>query len=138
MKKGWICQQAITDHQHQVYELSLNEIKLFHVDKINQSQQLTTQNRINNGLQYKQFMVIVLDEQSQLIVHSSFCKGDDGNLFFPQQYIKSKQLLVSKKDNYINLISKIDNYQFKVEQSIQFGICYLCSSVMWTAFDYLG
>ncbi|CAD8191449.1 unnamed protein product [Paramecium octaurelia] len=60
MKKGWICQQAITYHQHQVYELSLNEIKLFHVDKINQSQQLTTQNRINNGLQYKQFMVIVL------------------------------------------------------------------------------
>ncbi|CAD8072864.1 unnamed protein product [Paramecium sonneborni] len=44
----------------------------------------------------------------------------DSILFFPQQYIKPKQLLVSKHSN-INLIRKIENDEFKVEQSIEFG-----------------
>ncbi|CAD8117822.1 unnamed protein product [Paramecium primaurelia] len=48
-------------------------------------------------------------------------QGDDGCAFFPQQYIKSKQLLVSKHNQNINLIRKLENDEFKVEQSIQFG-----------------
>ncbi|CAD8215221.1 unnamed protein product [Paramecium octaurelia] len=44
--------------------------------------------------------------------------GNDFYLFFPQQYINSKQLLVSKHDNYVNLIRKTDNDQFKVDNTL--------------------
>ncbi|CAD8137793.1 unnamed protein product [Paramecium octaurelia] len=53
--------------------------------------------------------------------HITVNQGDDGYVFFPQQYIKSKQLLVSKHDKQINLIRKIDNDQFNVEQTLEFG-----------------
>ncbi|CAD8107081.1 unnamed protein product [Paramecium primaurelia] len=48
-------------------------------------------------------------------------QGDDGYVLFPQQYIKSKQLLVSKHYQNVNLIRQLENDEFKVEQSIQFG-----------------
>ncbi|CAD8204004.1 unnamed protein product [Paramecium pentaurelia] len=48
-------------------------------------------------------------------------QGDDGYVLFPQQYIKSKYLLVSKNYQTVNLIRKLENDEFKVEQSIQYG-----------------
>ncbi|CAD8215033.1 unnamed protein product [Paramecium octaurelia] len=53
--------------------------------------------------------------------HITVNQGDDTYQYFPQQYIKSKQFLVSKHDKYINLIRKTDNDEFQVEYSIQFG-----------------
>ncbi|CAD8166674.1 unnamed protein product [Paramecium octaurelia] len=47
-------------------------------------------------------------------------QGEDAFGFFQQQYIKSKQLLVSKHQNF-NLIRKQENDEFLVEQSIQLG-----------------
>ncbi|CAD8199959.1 unnamed protein product [Paramecium octaurelia] len=52
--------------------------------------------------------------------HIAVNQGQDNTIFFPKQYIKSKQLLVCKHGRYINLIRMTDNHQFTVEQSIQF------------------
>ncbi|CAD8120546.1 unnamed protein product [Paramecium sonneborni] len=120
-----------------------NKIKLFHVDGINQYQQLNIQNKIKSGLQYKKLKLIVKEcdyalltiifSHFNLIKMNSFNKlfintkhvtldqdDNDGVVFFPQQYIKSKQLLVSKRNN-INLIRKSENGEFKFEYSIKFG-----------------
>ncbi|CAD8162608.1 unnamed protein product [Paramecium octaurelia] len=48
-------------------------------------------------------------------------QGNDDTIFFPQQYIKQKQLLLNKHDIYINIIRIKQTGQFKLEQSIQFG-----------------
>ncbi|CAD8158121.1 unnamed protein product [Paramecium octaurelia] len=48
-------------------------------------------------------------------------EGNDGWQLFPQQYIKEKQLLVSKHDKFVNFITKSQNNIFYVEQSIQFN-----------------
>ncbi|CAD8188870.1 unnamed protein product [Paramecium octaurelia] len=50
--------------------------------------------------------------------------SDFGELF-PQQFLKQKQLLVSKHGNSINLIRKTEVDQFIVEQSIQFDSYYI-------------
>ncbi|CAD8135856.1 unnamed protein product [Paramecium pentaurelia] len=44
---------------------------------------------------------------------------------FPQQYIKSKCLLVNKNGQNINLIRKKENGDFMIEQTIQFGHHYI-------------
>ncbi|CAD8214513.1 unnamed protein product [Paramecium octaurelia] len=62
-----------------------------------------------------------LSKQFTQTKHITVNQGDDNRVFFPQKYIQSKQLLVIKHDKYINLIRKIDNDQFIVEQSIQFS-----------------
>ncbi|CAD8214599.1 unnamed protein product [Paramecium octaurelia] len=41
--------------------------------------------------------------------------------FFPQQYIKSKCLLVNKNGKNVNLIRKNQNGHFITQQSLQFG-----------------
>ncbi|CAD8122847.1 unnamed protein product [Paramecium sonneborni] len=51
--------------------------------------------------------------------------GKDGFYSFPQQYIKSKCLLVSKNANYVNLIRIIETGEFITEQSIKFGTNFL-------------
>ncbi|CAD8060835.1 unnamed protein product [Paramecium primaurelia] len=48
-------------------------------------------------------------------------QGNDRWQLFPLQYIKQKQILVSKHDKYINFIRKTEKDEFKVEQSIQFN-----------------
>ncbi|CAD8162586.1 unnamed protein product [Paramecium octaurelia] len=53
--------------------------------------------------------------------HVTVNEGEEGYALFSQQYIKSKQLLVSKHDKYINFIKMTDDNHFKVEQTIQFG-----------------
>ncbi|CAD8197250.1 unnamed protein product [Paramecium pentaurelia] len=54
----------------------------------------------------------------QIAVKCGTCRDDN---LFPQQYLKSKCLLVSKNGMYINLIRKKENGDFILEQSIQFG-----------------
>ncbi|CAD8064193.1 unnamed protein product [Paramecium sonneborni] len=44
---------------------------------------------------------------------------DDCTALFPQMYLKSKQILMTKNGRYINLIRKNKNGQFTTEQSIQ-------------------
>ncbi|CAD8118142.1 unnamed protein product [Paramecium primaurelia] len=41
--------------------------------------------------------------------------------FFPIKFIEPQCLIVIKTSNYVNFIRKIGNYEFKIEQSIQFG-----------------
>ncbi|CAD8195668.1 unnamed protein product [Paramecium octaurelia] len=48
-------------------------------------------------------------------------QGSDHTILFPQQYIKSKQLLLNKHHKYINIIQMTQNGQFILEQSIHFG-----------------
>ncbi|CAD8179281.1 unnamed protein product [Paramecium pentaurelia] len=47
--------------------------------------------------------------------------GSDTNCLFPQQYINSKCILLSKNGEYVNLIRKKQNGEFLTEQSIHFG-----------------
>ncbi|CAD8163737.1 unnamed protein product [Paramecium octaurelia] len=48
-------------------------------------------------------------------------KGGSDYLFFPQQYIKSKCMVVNKNAQNVNLIRKKINGEFITEQSIEFG-----------------
>ncbi|CAD8213159.1 unnamed protein product [Paramecium pentaurelia] len=48
-------------------------------------------------------------------------QDQDGWSLFPQQFIKQKQILVSKHSGYVNFIRKTEKDEFKVEQSIQFN-----------------
>ncbi|CAD8109495.1 unnamed protein product [Paramecium primaurelia] len=48
-------------------------------------------------------------------------EGNDFSGLFPQQFIKSKQLLLNKHYQYIYLIRKTQNDEFKIEQSIEFS-----------------
>ncbi|CAD8131100.1 unnamed protein product [Paramecium sonneborni] len=48
--------------------------------------------------------------------------GIDCNPRFPQQYINSKRILMSKNGEYVNLIRQKQNGEFLTEQSIHFGI----------------
>ncbi|CAD8117003.1 unnamed protein product [Paramecium primaurelia] len=47
--------------------------------------------------------------------------GTIDNCLFPQQYIKSKCLVVNRNGKYVNLIRTKENGEFKTEQSIEFG-----------------
>ncbi|CAD8131278.1 unnamed protein product [Paramecium sonneborni] len=47
--------------------------------------------------------------------------GNDNKIYFQQQYIKQKQLVLNKHDKNINLIRITQNDEVKVEQSIQFN-----------------
>ncbi|CAD8189397.1 unnamed protein product [Paramecium pentaurelia] len=60
------------------------------------------------------------------------CKINQGGLFHNSLlFIKSKQLLVNKHGNCVNLIRKTQNEEFKVEQSQVF---ILISTKMWRQF----
>ncbi|CAD8178043.1 unnamed protein product [Paramecium pentaurelia] len=49
------------------------------------------------------------------------CDSCDCDCLFPQQYIKSKCLLVNKNGNNLNLMRKQQNGDFIIQQSIEFG-----------------
>ncbi|CAD8119142.1 unnamed protein product [Paramecium sonneborni] len=48
------------------------------------------------------------------------CGSNDDYLLFPQQYLKSKCLLVNKNGTNVNLMRKKENGDFIIEQSIEF------------------
>ncbi|CAK73191.1 unnamed protein product (macronuclear) [Paramecium tetraurelia] len=70
-----------------------------------------------------------INKQFTKTKHIILNQGNDGTVFFPQQYIKSKQLLINKHDNYINIISMTQNGQNLLEQSIQFGTHHIFGSL---------
>ncbi|CAD8107844.1 unnamed protein product [Paramecium sonneborni] len=47
--------------------------------------------------------------------------GQSDNCFFPQQYIKSKCMLVNKRNSIVSLIRNKKNGEFITEESIEFG-----------------
>ncbi|CAD8081345.1 unnamed protein product [Paramecium sonneborni] len=50
------------------------------------------------------------------------CGSISENNLFPQQYLKSKCLLVNKNGKHVNLMRKKENGEFIFDQSIQFGV----------------
>ncbi|CAD8214276.1 unnamed protein product [Paramecium pentaurelia] len=49
------------------------------------------------------------------------CGLRDENIFFPQQYLKSKCILVNKNGSNVNLMRKKENDDFIIQQSIEFS-----------------
>ncbi|CAK75745.1 unnamed protein product (macronuclear) [Paramecium tetraurelia] len=118
----------------------IKKIKLFLVEEISQYQYLNTLEKIKSGLLFKIFKLNVKDiayalcnlmhvyemndiskqftKIKDIVVNQ--CNSNSQSGLFAQQFMKQKQLLVSKHGNSINLIRKTDDNQFKVEQSIQF------------------
>ncbi|CAD8116819.1 unnamed protein product [Paramecium primaurelia] len=121
-----------------------NKIDQYLVDMINRYQQLNNQNEINNGMQYKRLNFktnSVLDYALLIIIHSYYILGEKKSFWqiifkykrysikiqsgsdwtqYPQQYIKSKCIIVNKNASNVNLIRKQQNYEFIIEQSIQY------------------
>ncbi|CAD8142231.1 unnamed protein product [Paramecium pentaurelia] len=62
-QKQWFCQHKISDHQDQIYSLSLNEQqnKLISYSKIHKFQLQNNLHRINNGMLHKRQKWISLD-----------------------------------------------------------------------------
>ncbi|CAD8194853.1 unnamed protein product [Paramecium octaurelia] len=52
-------------------------------------------------------------------------RGFDQNCFFPQQYIKQKQLLINKNGSCINVVKVLESGQLMVEQCIEFETNYI-------------
>ncbi|CAD8130785.1 unnamed protein product [Paramecium sonneborni] len=122
-----------------------NKIELYHVELMNLYQQLNNQDRIQNEKYCKRLrlkrmvgeyalLIIILSQQISVfemnINNKQFTKtrdiliqsGIDCNPRFPQQYINSKRILMSKNGEYVNLIRQKQNGEFLTEQSIHFGI----------------
>ncbi|CAD8172294.1 unnamed protein product [Paramecium pentaurelia] len=57
------------------------------------------------------------------------CGTSNESCLFPQQYLKSRCLLVNKNGKNINLIRKKENGEFIVEQSIEFSTYAICGSL---------
>ncbi|CAD8114855.1 unnamed protein product [Paramecium primaurelia] len=63
-------------------------------------------------------------------------KAGHCSMYFPQQYIKSKSILLNKNGNHVNLIRKLENQEFATEQSIDFGTQYIYGTMSQDG-DYL-
>ncbi|CAD8116907.1 unnamed protein product [Paramecium primaurelia] len=59
------------------------------------------------------------NEQYSKVKHIDL-KGGYDQCYFPQQYVKSKCILVNENKSCVYLIKKIGDCEFKIEQSIQF------------------
>ncbi|CAD8191342.1 unnamed protein product [Paramecium pentaurelia] len=122
-----------------------NKIELSHVEMIKIQQQQNNQDRIQSGTEQYGYRVCFIDnnmftfsqrDKEQISVfemnpnNKQFTKirditiksGKDNVSRFPKQYINSKCILVSKNGEYVNLIRKQQNGEFRTEQSIHFGI----------------
>ncbi|CAD8182602.1 unnamed protein product [Paramecium pentaurelia] len=64
----------------------------------------------SNNKQYQKIKVVAVK-----------CDSSDCDCLFPQQYIKSKCLLVNKNGKNVNLMRKKENGDFIIQQSISFG-----------------
>ncbi|CAD8069657.1 unnamed protein product [Paramecium sonneborni] len=74
-----------------------------------------------NGEQLSIFGMNSTNKKYEQIKAISVQCGSDGNCLFPQQYIIQKCMLMSKSDQYVNLIRKKQNGELVTEQSIYFG-----------------
>ncbi|CAD8214398.1 unnamed protein product [Paramecium octaurelia] len=147
-KNEWTCSQTISDSTNYVVGLSLNEkqnrviscgYEMLFLLIIEQQQQNQKWNVIQNitvnqyGIEYVSSMIILKEQMyvyemnsnhnqysktKQIAVKSNY----NGCAFnYPQQYIKSKCLLVNKNGQNASLIRKEQNGEFITQQSIQFG-----------------
>ncbi|CAD8214532.1 unnamed protein product [Paramecium octaurelia] len=144
MKKNeWSCYQTIKDHSSDVYGLSLNlqqnrvvscgwENLILIMEQQGQNKEWIVIQKIK--LEQCALRVCFIDNsmfalslyQKQQIsifeMNNIHVKcGSDCNSLFPQQYINSKCILVSKNGQYVNLIRKTLNGQFVTQQSIHFN-----------------
>ncbi|CAD8060830.1 unnamed protein product [Paramecium primaurelia] len=145
----WICSQIITDHNVGVYGLSLNEQQnrviscgdgKFIIVIEEQNKQWIVIQKITveiNGYRLcfiddntftfqpyaKEYMhVFEMNSTNKYTKTKDIpVKGGSDSCSFPQQYIKSKCILVNKNASNVNLIRKKQNGEFIIEQSIYFG-----------------
>ncbi|CAD8192433.1 unnamed protein product [Paramecium pentaurelia] len=107
MNKEWIVIQKITVEQFN-YRVCFIDNNMFTLSQYSKEYiSVYEMNRIN-----QQFTKI-----SDIEVKC----GSDTNCLFPQQYINSKCILVSKNGQYVNLIRKKINGEFLNQQSIHFN-----------------
>ncbi|CAD8210391.1 unnamed protein product [Paramecium octaurelia] len=147
----WICEQTITDNTNPVNSLSLNEKQdklissssdsILVIEQCKQDRKWSVSQKINlfgqrlcfiNDNQFtfqpyckEQMQVYNFDTQRQeyrmtkeIVVN---CGSNNDDVLFPQQYLKSKCLLVNKNGKNVNLLRKKENGDFIIQQSIQFG-----------------
>ncbi|CAD8194484.1 unnamed protein product [Paramecium pentaurelia] len=146
----WICSQTITDHNDGVYGLSLNEQQnrviscgndqfILVIEEQNKQwiviQKITVETRgfrlcyidnntftfQPNGKEYMHVFEMNSTNKQYTKTKDIPVKGSSDHYFFPQQYIKSKCILVNKNASNVNLIRKKQNGEFIIEQSIDFG-----------------
>ncbi|CAD8142263.1 unnamed protein product [Paramecium pentaurelia] len=108
MDKKWIVKQQIKldTWGYRLCQINDNQFTFQPYCK----QQMHVYEMDNNTKQYRKTKEIAVKSGSSV-----------DNCFFPQQYLKSKCLLVNKNGNYINLMRKTENGDFKVQQSIKIG-----------------
>ncbi|CAD8129252.1 unnamed protein product [Paramecium sonneborni] len=138
-KNKWICSQTITDYQNSIYSLSLNDQQNYYSAQ-NKNWIVIQKTNVDcygfrlcfvddNLFKFQSIEGNLMHVYEMNSVRRQFSKtkdiiinqGNDSEMLFPQQYIKSKQLLVNKHDKYINFIRLIENEEFKLEQKIQFS-----------------
>ncbi|CAD8205751.1 unnamed protein product [Paramecium pentaurelia] len=107
--KKWIVQQKINVNNVGNRLCFINN-KLFTFQEVENDQlHIYEFYNIKNGQQY----IKTKDVQIKYTQNDGFC-------LFPQQYIQSKDLLVSKSGQYVNLIKIMKDGQFVTEKSIEF------------------
>ncbi|CAD8163698.1 unnamed protein product [Paramecium octaurelia] len=149
----WLCSQTISDHTSYPYSLSFNEQqnKLISCGRDNLilvlEQQLNKQWMVIQTIVMEQFGLRLCFIDDNIFTCQPYnteymhvfemnnaneqytktkdipVKGGQDCWLFPQQYIRSKCILVNKNASNVTLISNQQNGQFIPEQSIQFGAC---------------
>ncbi|CAD8096625.1 unnamed protein product [Paramecium primaurelia] len=157
-KNQWLCNQVITDHTNSVFGLSLNQQQNILVSCGDDGQLLIIEQSIQNKewivkqkIKVEQYGYRVCFIDNNMFIFSPFnseklfvygsnqyfkkmkdipvmCKTD-GCCLFPQQYIDSKSILVSKNGEYVNFIKKNQNGDFITYNSIHFGTCTLFGTI---------
>ncbi|CAD8213897.1 unnamed protein product [Paramecium octaurelia] len=146
----WVCSQTITDHKQQVLGLYLNEKQnrviscgqdsLILIEESSQKWNVIQMIKLElwgirlcfiNDNQFI-FQPLCKEQMHVYEINSSNnqysktkeipvkCDSESCNYFFPQQFIKSKSLIVNKNGKCVNLIRKNQNGDFITQQSIQF------------------
>ncbi|CAD8214909.1 unnamed protein product [Paramecium pentaurelia] len=145
-KNEWICQQTITDHSSQVYQLSLNDQQMQVISCGYDILILVIeQSEPNKYWNVKQKIQVDCKGYRLCFINDNLFafQPENGNLISLNQKIlqqikerkvvyyfhnnlfnKNNQLLISMINMYI-LIRFTENAEFKVEQSIQFGTNYI-------------
>ncbi|CAD8066623.1 unnamed protein product [Paramecium primaurelia] len=147
-KNEWMCQQTIDDHSNRILGLKLSHVEMIKIqqqqnnqDRIQSGKQYKRLKLNSMDIEYVCFIdnnmfTFSQRDKEQISVfemnpnNKQFTKtrditikcGKDNFSRFPQQYINSKCILVSKNGEYVNLIRKQQNGEFRTEQSIHFGI----------------
>ncbi|CAD8122200.1 unnamed protein product [Paramecium sonneborni] len=143
----WVCQQTITYHTGIVFSLSLNDqqskvisfsddyqilldrkwnvIQKIKVDKYGLRLCFINDNQfIFQSFCQEQMQIYEMDNKTKQYRRMNEitikCGSNFDHYSFPQQYVKSKCLLVNKNGKSVNLMRKKENGDFIIEKSIEF------------------